>query len=66
VGDLLERHLAETGSEVAGRLLESGASAMGGMRKVMPLDYQRVLDATREALESGRAVDEAVMAAAHG
>jgi glutamate synthase (NADPH/NADH) large chain len=36
------------------------------MRKVMPIDYRRVLEATRLAIETGRAVDEAIMAAAHG
>jgi hypothetical protein len=39
---------------------------MAAMRKVMPLDYLRILDATREALEDGREVEDAIMAAAHG
>jgi glutamate synthase (NADPH/NADH) large chain len=36
------------------------------MVKVMPRDYQRVLDAARRAEQEGRPVDEAIMAAAHG
>jgi glutamate synthase (NADPH/NADH) large chain len=66
VEGLLRRHIAETGSALAERVLNGGDRAMSTIRKVMPLDYQRVLDATREALESGREVEAAIMAAAHG
>jgi glutamate synthase (NADPH) large chain len=66
VEDLLQRHLALTGSALAGRLLAAGPSTMTAMRKVMPIDYRRVLEATRLAIETGGAVDEAIMAAAHG
>jgi glutamate synthase (NADPH/NADH) large chain len=66
VEDLLRRHMAETGSALADRVLAGGHRAMAAMRKVMPLDYLRILDATREALEDGREVEDAIMAAAHG
>ncbi|KRE41296.1 glutamate synthase large subunit [Knoellia sp. Soil729] len=51
VRDLLQRHLAHTGSAVASRLLESWESARGRFSLVLPRDYQRVLDvrATAEA-----------------
>jgi glutamate synthase (NADPH/NADH) large chain len=66
VQELLGRHLAETGSVPAARMLNGGPTGMASLRKVMPLDYQRVIDATREALEEGRPVEDAIMAAAHG
>jgi len=64
--DIVTRHGAETGSAVAERLLGSWSDAVQMFVKVMPSDYRRVLEATRLALDEGRSVDEAVMAAAHG
>ncbi len=64
--DLVERHLAETGSAVAARLLADWASALGRFRKVMPKDYKRVLAAAQRAERDGLDVNEAVMAATHG
>ncbi|MFZ0665067.1 MAG: glutamate synthase large subunit, partial [Acidimicrobiales bacterium] len=66
VHDLVKRHAALTGSEHAGRLLERFDQTVSEIRKVMPTDYRRVLDATRAAIEEGRSVDDAVMAASHG
>ncbi len=66
VRSLADRHLRMTGSGVAARLLAGGAQAMESVVKVMPRDYRRVLDATLAAERSGRPVDEAIMAAAHG
>jgi len=66
VHDLVERHLVETGSAVAARLLADWDAAVPRFRKIMPKDYKRVLDAARLAESEGRDVDEAVMAAAHG
>ena len=63
---LVEQHLAETGSEVAGRLLADWDAALTRFGKVMPKDYKRVLDAARLAEREGRDVNQAVMAAAHG
>jgi glutamate synthase (NADPH) large chain len=60
---LVERHLAETGSDVAEGLLGDWDAAVGSFVKVMPNDYQRVLDATRRAEAEGRDVVEAIMEA---
>ena len=62
--DRVERHLAETGSNVAARLLDGWAQTTGSFVKVMPRDYKRALVAEREALAEGRDPVEAVMAAA--
>ena len=64
--DLVERHLSETGSAVAGRLLADWASALARFGKVMPKDYKRVLAAAQRAERDGLDVNEAVMAAARG
>jgi glutamate synthase (NADPH/NADH) large chain len=66
VVDLLRRHATETGSALAHRVLLAGPRAMALIRKVMPRDYRRVLEATRQALESGGVVEDAIMASAHG
>jgi glutamate synthase (NADPH/NADH) large chain len=64
--EILERHLDETGSAVATRILETFADAMSDFIKVMPRDYRRVLEATALAEQEGRSVDDAVMAVARG
>ncbi len=63
---IVHRHLEETGSTVAQRVLTSWSSEVGRFVKVMPKDYKRVLDAARAAEEKGVSVDEAIMAASHG
>jgi glutamate synthase (NADPH/NADH) large chain len=64
--ELVGRHAAETGSEVAARLLADWDDALRRFTKVMPKDYRRVLEAARRAEQEGRDINEAVMAAAHG
>ncbi|MGH3223150.1 MAG: hypothetical protein ACRDPY_31425, partial [Streptosporangiaceae bacterium] len=64
VREVVERHLAETGSAVAARLLADWDASR--FTRVMPKDYKRVLSAASQAQREGRDVDEAVMAAAHG
>ncbi|MEW9531443.1 glutamate synthase large subunit [Microbispora sp. NPDC049125] len=64
--DIVERHLAETGSTVAKALLAEWDDAVTRFAKVMPSDYKRVLLAKAAAEAEGRDIDEAVMAAAHG
>jgi glutamate synthase (NADPH/NADH) large chain len=64
--DLIERHLQETGSAVADKLLASWDSSLPRFARVMPTDYKRVLAATRRAEREGGDVDEAVMAAVRG
>ena len=63
---LLTRHLTETGSAVAARLLRDWDAAVTRFGRVMPTDYKRVLDAASQAEREGRDVNQAVMAAAHG
>jgi len=64
--DRIGRHLAETGSAVAERLLEDWDLAAEAFVKVMPMDYKRVLMALRRAENEGSDPVAAVMAAAHG
>ncbi|WP_304454294.1 glutamate synthase large subunit [Nocardiopsis sp. YSL2] len=62
--DVLNRHHAETGSDVAKRLLAAGDTGLDRISRVMPRDYKRVLLAQAEAEREGRDVNEAVMASA--
>ncbi|SFO97103.1 glutamate synthase (NADPH/NADH) large chain [Amycolatopsis arida] len=64
--EVVERHLAETGSAVARRLLDDWDIAVEEFGKVMPKDYKRVLQARAAAERDGRDVNEAIMEAAHG
>jgi glutamate synthase (NADPH) large chain len=64
--DTIRAHAAETESAVAKRILDRWHSHVRSFVKVMPKDYKRVLQAIQAAEETGRDVDEAVMAAAHG
>ncbi|MGI5168922.1 glutamate synthase large subunit [Spirillospora sp. CA-253888] len=64
VRGLVERHLAETGSTVAEKLLTDWEAAAARLTKIMPRDYRRVLEAAEAARAEGRDVDEAIMAAA--
>jgi glutamate synthase (NADPH/NADH) large chain len=66
VRSVLRRHLAETDSAPAARILGRWHSEVRSFRKVMPTDYRRVLEARAAAAELGQDPDEAVMAAAHG
>jgi glutamate synthase (NADPH/NADH) large chain len=63
---IVRAHQAETGSTVAGRMLERWHDSVRAFVKVMPKDYKRVLEAAAIAEERGDPVDEAIMAAAHG
>jgi glutamate synthase (NADPH/NADH) large chain len=67
--DVVTRHGELTGSAVAARLLADWTGCVEQFRKVMPLDYQRVLQVMREAEADGldeTATLERVMAASHG
>ncbi|WP_184614422.1 glutamate synthase large subunit [Sphaerisporangium krabiense] len=64
--EIVERHLAETGSTVAKALLDDWDVALTRFGKIMPSDYKRVLKAAETARAEGRDIDEAVMAAVHG
>jgi glutamate synthase (NADPH/NADH) large chain len=63
---IVERHYRLTGSAVAASLLGDWTRRAGAFTKVMPRDYQRVLEAMRLARAEGRDVDEAVMEASRG
>jgi glutamate synthase (NADPH/NADH) large chain len=63
---ILSRHLELTGSTVARELLADFGRNLRRFSVLMPRDYKRVLEATRQAREAGLDVDEAVMAAARG
>ena len=58
---MLVEHVAETGSALAGRLLE--AADWTRFSKIMPRDYKRVLEAMEQARTDGTDVDMAVMRA---
>ena len=60
--DLLVRHQAETGSEVAEQLLSSWEIESTQFVKVMPTDYKRVLEAAAAARAAGRDEVAAIMA----
>jgi glutamate synthase (NADPH/NADH) large chain len=62
---LLERHLAETDSTVAKKLLQN-SNAQSRFTKVMPTDYKRVLLVTAKAEAEGKDVFAAIMEAANG
>ncbi len=67
--DVVRRHRELTGSAVADRLLASWSVSVSRFRKVMPLDYKRVLSVIRTAEADGldeTATMERVMEASHG
>ncbi len=64
--NIIQEHYKYTDSEVAAKIISSYESEFYYFKKVMPKDYRRVLDVTREAIERGEDIDEAIMAAAHG
>ncbi|CCH79238.1 glutamate synthase (large subunit) [Nostocoides japonicum T1-X7] len=71
VADLLRRHVEETGSTVAGRLLAEWPLSAQRLTLVLPRDYQRVLDVREEAAAEGLDLDgdvvwERIMEASRG
>ncbi|OBB59328.1 glutamate synthase subunit alpha [Mycobacterium sp. 852013-51886_SCH5428379] len=64
--DVVSRHARLTGSTVATSLLADWPRRSAQFTKVMPTDYQRVLEATRMARAEGRDVDTAIMEASRG
>jgi glutamate synthase (NADPH/NADH) large chain len=63
VRELVERHLALTGSAVAARLLGDWAAAQSRFVRVIPHDYRRVVEAEARMLASGMAPAAAQLAA---
>ncbi len=64
--EVVERHHKLTGSAVAASLLGDWPRRSASFTKVMPGDYQRVLEAMRLARAEGRDVDQAIMEASRG
>jgi glutamate synthase (NADPH/NADH) large chain len=64
--EVVAKHNELTGSTIAGSLLGDWPRRSAAFTKVMPLDYQRVLEAERIAKAQGRDVDQAIMEATRG
>ncbi|MDT5000664.1 MAG: glutamate synthase large chain [Mycobacterium sp.] len=64
--EVVARHSNLTGSTLARSLLSDWPRRSGQFTKIMPTDYQRVLQATRMAKAEGRDVDTAIMEASRG
>lgn len=64
--EVVECHARHTGSTVATSLLSDWPRRSAQFTKIMPRDYQRVLQATRMAKAEGRDVDAAIMEASRG
>jgi glutamate synthase (NADPH/NADH) large chain len=64
--EIVRQHHERTGSAVAASLLGDWPRRSAAFTKVMPRDYQRVLEAMRLAKAEGRDVDEAIMEASRG
>jgi glutamate synthase (NADPH/NADH) large chain len=62
----VRKHHDLTQSAVAASLLGDWPRRSVSFTKVMPRDYQRVLEAAKAARAAGRDVDEAIMEAARG
>jgi glutamate synthase domain-containing protein 2/glutamate synthase domain-containing protein 1/glutamate synthase domain-containing protein 3 len=64
VRDLIQRHITQTGSDHAARILESWRNMSALFVKVMPRDYKRVLTAQALAAAEGRPVEFAELVGA--
>ncbi len=64
--DVVARHARYTGSTLARSVLSDWPRRSAQFTKIMPTDYQKVLQATRMAKAEGRDVDTAIMEATRG
>jgi glutamate synthase (NADPH/NADH) large chain len=64
--EVVATHAQLTGSTVATSVLSDWPRRSAQFTKIMPTDYQRVLEATRMAKAEGRDVDTAIMEASRG
>jgi glutamate synthase domain-containing protein 3 len=64
--EVVAKYAQYTGSTVATSLLSDWPRRSTQFTKIMPTDYQRVLEATRMAKAEGRDVDTAIMEASRG
>jgi glutamate synthase (NADPH/NADH) large chain len=63
---VVAQHGRHTGSTVARSLLSDWPRRSEQFTKIMPTDYEKVLQATRMAKAEGRDVDTAIMEATRG
>jgi len=61
VATLLEKHVAETGSKLAQRLLADFESEAAHFTKLLPRDYAKVLEIQKSAEAAGEDLDSAVV-----
>ena len=61
VATLLEKHVAETGSKLAQRLLADFESEAAHFTKLLPRDYAKVLEIQKSAVAAGEDLDSAVV-----
>ncbi len=66
VRELIEAHVRETSSAIGEHVIGDWEHSITHFRKVMPVDYRKVLTAVAAAEAAGRDVDEAIMEAARG
>jgi glutamate synthase (NADPH/NADH) large chain len=59
--EMIERHVALTGSELGVRILEDWRTMRTQFTKVMPRDYKRVVEAEAHAAAEGRPLEFAEM-----
>jgi glutamate synthase (ferredoxin) len=59
----IEKHVALTGSKRGQSILDNWESASAKFMKIMPQDYERVLEAQERAKERGLQGDDAILAA---
>ncbi|BBZ75853.1 glutamate synthase [Mycolicibacterium anyangense] len=64
--DVVAHHARYTGSTLARSVLADWPRRSSQFTKIMPTDYQKVLEATRMAKAEGRDVDTAIMEATRG
>ncbi len=64
--EVIARHAHFTGSTLAASVLADWPRRSAQFTKIMPTDFQRVLQATRMAKAEGRDVDTAIMEATRG
>jgi glutamate synthase (NADPH/NADH) large chain/glutamate synthase (ferredoxin) len=64
--NIIAKHAQLTHSTLAESVLSDWPRRSAQFTKVMPRDYQRVLEATVVAKREGRDVDTAIMEASHG
>jgi len=63
VRNMIEKHVAYTGSRVGQRAIRDWADTLGQIVKVIPVDYKRMQEAIKNAVADGHTGEEAIMAA---